>query len=347
MKTLKKIAGIALMGIFSLTSCQSEVDEVQGDNPNTNTANSTTANNLQRVSMYDGTSDDFIDDSSCSSIKFPFTAIVNGVELTFVSQLSYESAISILGTLNNDDDSVKIQFPITIKMSDYTEVTVTSQSQYDAIVDDCDDAEDDGKDAISTLNIDYPIAILTYDASLEQTGTVTFASEKELFTYMQNMSSTEYFSVKYPISVTLSDNSTLEINSDVEFKASVNAALNIEEAIDEAEDDKEDLEAILVNGTFKVNSYINAGADSASNYVNTTIDFANDWKVKSMNTLTTIATGTYSVTSDTNVYLQIGFTGSTDFSLFNKTWKVTSFTSSTITLESKTNSAIKLVLKQI
>ncbi|OYX83172.1 MAG: hypothetical protein B7Y83_12425, partial [Flavobacteriales bacterium 32-34-25] len=201
--------------------------------------------------------------------------------------------------------------------------------------------------AISTLNIDYPIAILTYDASLEQTGTVTFESEKELFTYMQNMSSTEYFSVKYPISVTLGDNSTLEINSDVEFKASVNAALNIEEAIDEAEDEKEDLEAILVNGTFKVNSYINAGADSASNYVNTTIDFANDWKVKSMNILTTIATGTYSVTSDTNVYLQIGFAGSTDFSLFNKTWKVTSFTSSTITLESKTNSAIKLVLKQI
>ncbi len=347
MKTLKKIAGIALMGIFSLTSCQSEVDDVQGDNPNTNTANSTTANNLQRVSMYDGTSDDFIDDSSCSSIKFPFTAIVNGIQINFISQLSYESAISILGALNNDDDSVKIQFPITIKMSDYTEVTVTSQSQYDAIVDDCDDAEDDGKDAISTLNIDYPIAILTYDASLEQTGTVTFESEKELFTYMQNMSSTEYFSVKYPISVTLGDNSTLEINSDVEFKASVNAALNIEEAIDEAEDEKEDLEAILVNGTFKVNSYINAGADSASNYVNTTIDFANDWKVKSMNILTTIATGTYSVTSDTNVYLQIGFAGSTDFSLFNKTWKVTSFTSSTITLESKTNSAIKLVLKQI
>lgn len=347
MKTLKLIAGIALMGIFSLTSCQSEVDEVQGENPNTNTANSTTANNLKRVSMYDGTSDDFIDDSSCSSIKFPFTAIVNGVEFTFVSQLSYESAINILGALNNDDDSVKIQFPIAIKMSDYTEVTVTSQSQYDAIIDDCDEAEDDGKDPISALDIDFPITVLTYDASLVQTGSVTFTSEKQLFTYIQGMSNSEYFSVKYPVNVTLADGTTMEINSDLELKASITTALNIEEAMDEAEDDKEDLETILVNGTFKVNSYLNAGVDSTNNYLGATIDFANDWKVKSLNALTTIATGTYTVTSDTNVYLQMSFAGSTDFSLFNKTWKVTSFTASTITLESKTNSAIKLVLKQI
>ncbi|GGA74257.1 hypothetical protein GCM10008015_13720 [Flavobacterium palustre] len=347
MKTLKWITGIALMSIFALTSCQSEIEEIEGENPNTNTANSTTATNLKRVAMYDGSSDDFIDDSSCSSIKFPFTAIVNGVELTFISQLSYESAINILGTLNNDEDKVVIKFPITIKMSDYTEVTVTSQSQYDAIIDNCDDAEDDGKDAISTLNIDYPVTILTYDASLVQTGSVTFSSEKELFTYMQNLSSTEYFSVKYPVNVTLADGSEMEIKSDTEFKASVTAALNIKETMDEAEDDKEDLETILVNGTFKVNSYINAGVDSTNNYLGATIDFANDWKVKSMTTLATLATGTYTVTSDVNVYLQMSFTGSTDFSLFNKTWKVSSFTASTITLESKTNSAIKLVLKQI
>jgi hypothetical protein len=43
MKRLKTITGIALMAIFGFTSCQSEVDDVQGENPNTNAANSTTA----------------------------------------------------------------------------------------------------------------------------------------------------------------------------------------------------------------------------------------------------------------------------------------------------------------
>ncbi|HTG66567.1 MAG TPA: hypothetical protein VL859_09345 [Flavobacterium sp.] len=347
MKTLKLITGIALMGIFSLTSCQSEVDDVQGDNPNTNTANSTTANNMKRVSMYDGSSDDFIDGSACSSIVFPFVAKVNGVSINFISQLNYEQAITILGALNNDTDSVVLQFPLTIKMSDYTEVTVNSQSEYNAIVNSCTQAENNGQDAISSLNISFPITILSYDASLVQTGSVVITTEKQLYTYMINLSSSEYFSVKYPVSVTLSDGTTQVVNSDAELKASVNAALNIESKMEVAAENKEKLETILVNGTFKVNSYINAGVESAGNYVNTTIDFANDWKIKSMNTLSTIATGTYSLAADTDVYLEFGFTGSTNFNLFNNSWKVSSFTASTITLQSKTNSAVTLVLKQI
>ncbi|GEC71505.1 hypothetical protein SAMN05443543_106178 [Flavobacterium flevense] len=346
MKTLKWITGIALMSIFSLTSCQSEVDEVEGDNPNTNTANSTTATNLKRVAMFDGSSDDFIDGSSCSALKFPFIAKVNGVSLTFISQLSFEQAISILGELNNNDDTVEIKFPVTLKMSDYTEVTVNSQAEYDVLVNNCEEAENDGEAAISSLDIKYPITILTYDASLEQTGSVVITSQEQMYNYMINISSTEYFSVKYPISVTLADGSSEELNSDAELKASITAALNIESSMDEAAEDKEELEEILVNGTFKVNSFINAGANLTSTYLSYTIDFANDWKIKSMNALSTIATGTYQVTADTDLYLQFGFAGSTDFSLFNNTWKVISFTDTTITLESKTNSAVKLILKK-
>lgn len=346
MKTLKWITGIALMSIFSLTSCQNEVDEVQGDNPNTNTANSTTATNLKRVAMFDGSSDDFIDGSSCSALKFPFIAKVNGVSLTFISQLSFEQAISILGELNNNDDTVEIKFPVTLKMSDYTEVTVNSQAEYDVLVNNCEEAENDGEAAISSLDIKYPITLLTYDASLEQTGSVVITSQEQMYNYMINISSTEYFSVKYPISVTLADGSSEELNSDAELKASITAALNIESSMDEAAEDKEELEEILVNGTFKVNSFINAGANLTSTYLSYTIDFANDWKIKSMNALSTIATGTYQLTADTDLYLQFGFAGSTDFSLFNNTWKVISFTDTTITLESKTNSAVKLILKK-
>jgi hypothetical protein len=43
---IKTITGIALT-IFGFTSCQSEVDDVQGENPNTNAANSTTAKKFE------------------------------------------------------------------------------------------------------------------------------------------------------------------------------------------------------------------------------------------------------------------------------------------------------------
>jgi hypothetical protein len=82
------------MAIFGFTSCQSEVDDVQGENPNTN-ANSTTANNL-KTSMYDGSFDDFID-ASCSSIVLP--AISKWQSGYSFSQLDYQQVISILGRL--------------------------------------------------------------------------------------------------------------------------------------------------------------------------------------------------------------------------------------------------------
>lgn len=343
MKTLKSITGIALMSIFSLTSCQSEIEEVQGDNPNT--ANSTAATNLKRVSMFDGSSDDFLDDSSCSSLVFPYNVKIKGVQVSISSQTSLETALSIIGAI--DDDAVELQFPVKIKMSDYTVVTVNSQSEYDAITDDCSEVEDESEDAISSVNIKFPITMLSFDSTLQQTGSVVIKSEQELYLYMKNMTSTELFSIQYPITVTLSGSTSQVINSEAEFKAAINAALDIKSKMEVAEDNKEKLEAILVNGTFKVNSFINAGVESANNYVSYTIDFANDWKIKSMNALTTFASGTYSVTSDVDVYVNFAYSGSTSFSLLNKDWKVTSFTTSTITLQSKTNSAITLVLKQI
>jgi hypothetical protein len=69
--------------------------------------------------------------------------------------------------------------------------------------------------------------------------------------------------------------------------------------------------------------------------------------LKAVTAFTTTATGTYAVSSELNVFLELKFTGNTSFSLLNNTWKVASFTASTITLESSTNAAVKLVLTQI
>ena len=95
MKKLKTITGAALMMLIFFTSCQSEIDEVQGQNPNTNSANSTTTNNQKRTSMYDGSFDDFLDRASCSSILLPVTAKINGVQVSILSQLDYQQVISM------------------------------------------------------------------------------------------------------------------------------------------------------------------------------------------------------------------------------------------------------------
>ncbi|TDE53382.1 hypothetical protein [Flavobacterium sp. GT3P67] len=347
MKKLKIVTGIALMAILSFTSCQSEVDEVEGENPNTNSANSTTTNNLKRTSMHDGSFDDFLDGASCSSIILPITAKVNGVQVSIVSQLDYQQVISILGQSNNDQDSVILQFPLKIKSSNYTEVAVANQTEYNAILNACTAAEASGQDAISSVNISFPITIFTYNLSFQQTGSVVITSEQQLYTYMSNVSSTELFSVNYPISVKIADGTKTTVSSDAELQAAITASLKTEATMAEAVQNGKKLETILVNGKFKVDSYVNAGVNSANNYSGYALDFANNLSVTAMNQLNTTVNGTYAVSSELNVFLKLNFSGNASFTLLNNTWKVTSFTASTITLQSKTDAAVILVLKQI
>lgn len=347
MKKLKIVTGIALMVILGFTSCQSEVDDVQGENPNTNSANSTTTTNLKRTSMYDGSFDDFLDGASCSSILLPVTAKVNGVQVSILSQLDYQQVISIFGQLNNDQDTVVLQFPFKVKLSNYTEVTVANQTEYNAILNACTSAEASSQDAISSVNISFPITILTYNLSLQQTGSVVITSEQQLYTYMSNVSSTELFSVNYPISVTIADGTKMTVSSDAELQAAISASLKTEGTIALAVQNRKKLETILVNGKFKVDSYISSGVNSATNYKDFTIDFANNLSITAVNLLNTTVNGTYAISSELDVLLKLNFSGNASFTLLNNTWKVASFTASTITLQSSTNAAVTLVLKQI
>lgn len=347
MKKLKIVTGIALMAILGFTSCQSEIDDVQGENPNTNSANSTTTTNLKRTSMYDGSFDDFLDGASCSSIVLPVTAKVNGVQVSILNQLDYQQVISIFGQSNNDQDTVVLQFPLKVKLSNYTEVIVTNQTEYNAILNACTSAEASGQDAISSVNISFPITILTYNLSLQQTGSVVITSEQQLYAYMSNVSSTELYSVNYPISVTIADGTKMMVSSDAELQAAITASLKTEAAIAAAVENRKKLETILVNGKFKVDSFINAGVNSATNYKDFTIDFANNLSITAVNLLNTTVNGTYTTSSELNVFLKLNFSGNASFALLNNTWKVTSFTASTITLQSSTNAAVTLVLKQI
>lgn len=350
MKNLKFITAILVLSLISFTSCQDEIDIENGQNPNTNSADSVTASNLERSSMYDGSFDDFLDGNSCSSILLPVTATINGTEVTIISQSSYQQVIDILAEFNNDNDQIVLQFPLTVRLSNYTEVVVTTQGEYDAIIAACQQAENDTEDAISCLDIDFPITILTYNLSLEQTGSVVIESEQQLYTYMNNLGNTELFAVNYPITATLSNDSMVTITSDSDLQSRINECLNDEDAMEEAEENADTLESILVDGLFTVDAFVSAGVDTATDYAEFTIDFANDWSCVAQNTVNATVEdvqGTYEVASEFDVFLSLSFSGNATFELLNHTWKVTSYSESSISLQSTTNAAITLVLSQV
>ena len=350
MKNLKLITTVFLTALLSFTSCQDEIDNETGDNPNTNAADSQTASNLKRASMYDGSYDDFLDGTSCSSLILPVTATVNNMQVTIVSEADYQLVIDILGIFNTDIDTVTLQFPVTVALSNYTQVVVANQGEYDAIINACQQAETAAQDAISCIEIDFPITILTYNLSLDQTGSVVIENEEQLFNYINSLSEDELFTVNYPITITGAGEATAVISSDAGLQASVQDCVDEEDAIEDAENALDALEQILVDGLFQIDSFVNSGVNTANLYAEFTIDFANDLTVVADNTVNPIVQdvlGTYEVTSQTEVFLNLNFSSNVSFILLNQNWEVTSFSTTTISLQSTTNAAVTLVLEQI
>lgn len=350
MKTIKLLTVLALTALIGFTSCQSEENEQVGENPNANTPNSVTAKKYKRSGMNDGSKDDFLDGNSCAELLFPLTVTINGQEITLVSNLDLELAIDIMNEFNDDKDIVSFNFPIKVRLSNYTEVEITSQSELEDLNDKCEDASDDLEEAISCAKIDFPISILTYNVNLEQTGTVVVQSEKQLYTFVDDLDSNELFEVKYPITVTLNNGTSVQINNDDDFEDAVEECTAYEEAEDAAEESADELESFISKSTFKIESYVVSGVEKAEDFADYAIEFSNDSKLIVKNTVngtTESIEGEYEVESELDVYVELEFEGNAMFEALNNEWIVTTYSNTVITLQSKTNAAITLQFVKI
>ncbi len=87
------------------------------------------------------------------------------------------------------------------------------------------------------------------------------------------------------VTVTYPDGTKTTVSSDSEFQAAINASLKAEATMKAAAENSKKLETILVNGKFKVESFLTAGANTASNYKDYTVDFANNLSVTAASVL--------------------------------------------------------------
>lgn len=350
MKTLKIISAIAITAILGFTSCQSEESSEVGTNPNANSSTSPTASNYERAAMNDGSYDDFLDGNSCTELLFPLTATVNGKRITLISKLDFTAVLNIMGEFNNDSDAVTFSFPIKVRSSNYTEITVNSQSELNTLKQQCETAEAQGKGAISCVDIKFPITMLTYNIALEQTGSVVVQSEKQLYTFMTDLESNELFAVNYPISATLSNGTTIQIKSDAEFQNAISECVQYEDEKDDAANTAAEVEAILSGTKFKVETFIVAGVNKASDYLNWSIEFTNDLKVVAKNTVNATlgeVNGTYTVSSETAAFVNINFANNTAVSALKNDWVVSTYSNTLVTFKSKTDASVTLAFKKI
>jgi cell division protein ZapA (FtsZ GTPase activity inhibitor) len=225
MKTLKiLLLGILLLGI---QSCRTADEEII--NPPVEQAlqpNSTISNLMSRTALNDGSSDNIIDQANCLSVQLPVTVTVNGTVLTINDPSQLQDIEDIFDLLDDDVDTIVISFPITVILTDFSTVTVNSNTELLALAAQCN-GENQPDDDIECIDFNYPITASVFDQNNDIIDTITINNDSEMYIFIENLADYAAVTINFPITVTLADGTSLVIQDIQELENAIDAAENI------------------------------------------------------------------------------------------------------------------------
>ena len=329
MKYLKSILSILMLGLlFIAFSCQEEIDEtITEENEDAFTANSAIAIGLRDVATNDGSIDNIIDTASCFNVILPVNVTVNGAEINVTTEDDFQVVEAIIDEFEDDEDSIAIVFPVTITLSDFTEVSIETQDQLDEFIDTCgeDNSQDDD---IESLDIQYPISVQTFDANNNLLDTMIITSDEALYGFINGLNGNVFVEIQFPITVILSDNTILEIANLAELLSAIQNARN--EDFDEDDDndyndddntnrDEQEITQFLMRCPWMVEDLAREGNNTNNLYEDYLFTFA-DNNVLIAENETQTSRGTYEISiTDNGPRLAIEMT---DLPALENNWRI-------------------------
>jgi len=306
-----------LIVAFQFTSCQKEETEIIEDNTQeeggTITVDSHLANLLFRVSINDGNNDDFIDRSSCFSIKFPFSVLVNETEFNIESENNYQSIIDYIVTTGSSLEDIDITYPITILFSDYSEILINNNAELFSDYEQCSTGEDN---TIDCVQIVYPLEFFTYNSETEINEVRVVNENKELYLFIASLSSSDYLMIAYPFSVLLTNESLIEVSSNTELENL------IDNCVLEETDDIEELIGYLTSDVWYISSFID-NDDETANFCEYEFSFTSEGLVNVIQDSTQLMVGNWNmITLDYETKLMLSFPNEIPFEKLNYNWNL-------------------------
>ncbi|MBT8182283.1 MAG: hypothetical protein KJO53_11905 [Eudoraea sp.] len=196
-----------------LTSCREEESVlIEGPQDETLKANSSVANLLQNTTSKDGSDDNIIDNASCISIELPVTVQIDGLEIVVDDPNDFQTIEDIFDEFDDDDDVLEIIFPITIILSDFTEVVITGMDDLEVFTDDCN-GENEYDDDIECADIKYPVTASIFNSNNEVIDTITFSNDQELYEFIDDFDEDDIVNVNFPIAVILYDGTEVQASN--------------------------------------------------------------------------------------------------------------------------------------
>jgi hypothetical protein len=323
MKT--KMRTLLLIPFFALlffTSCQDEVTEItEPTEAETLTASSELTAMISSTSKMDGSEDNVIDNASCLSVQLPVTVIANGIEIKITTVEGYKTIEAIFKEFDDDDDKLEIVYPITIILSDYTEITINNREDFINLIKECK-GENEEDDDIECIDFQYPISFSVYNKDFQFINTVTIESDKQLFKFMHRVKNNEVIAkLNYPVNMELADGTEIVVNNNIDLRNAIAEAKN---ACDEDDDNdfgdndftKERLDNLLKLCPWIVYEFKRNEDNLNDKYHEYAIVFKEDNVVKVKTRTGDILTGTWStrVIND-GALIKLEFDTLVDFSL--------------------------------
>lgn len=296
--------------------------------------NSSLATLITNVTLHDGSYDNILDHTSCSSLVLPVTVSINSQLITINTVNDLLTAERILDESSTDDDTVVINFPVSAMMPDHTIVNVPNQSSLEKIMDECDIDSDD----IECLDFLYPIKISVYDSNNQQPGILTISSDKELYELLKKLTDNYLAGFNFPVTMmTLADSSQVTVNNNDELEILIrNTADDCDEDDDNDhnDDDTDDtgLVTVLTSGVWKITSFVNE-TDQTAAYKDLSFTF-NPNQTAVSNDGTNIINGSWESYGDNGLLeLYLNFGEQHPFDEISDEWQVVDYSNTSIELK--------------
>lgn len=285
MKT-KSLLTILLCSLFYFTSCQKEVMEiVQPNTQETLVAESELTTLISKTSTKDGSKDNILDKSSCTTIELPVTVNVNGLDIIIDSEDDYEVIEAIFDQFEDDEDILNFIFPIKIILSDYTEIEINNQDDFEELIEDCV-GENEEDDDIECIDFKYPISFSAYNTEFQIIDVVTIENDRQLHRFIKRVKEREIFaSLNFPVEMILSNGDVVEVNNNKELQETIDAAkddCDEDDDNDYGDDDftKERLDNLLKSCPWLVYEFERNSDRLENRYIDYAIKFNEDNIVK-------------------------------------------------------------------
>lgn len=353
-----RILFLIFFNLMILNGCQQEVVEIiEPPQDQVITPHSEVANLVERTSLKDGSVDNVLDHASCTSLVLPVTVRIEDQEIIVNSVDDLKMIEDLLR--EEEDHEVELIYPVTVVLSDYTEVKVYDEHELEDLGNDCQVSGDD--DDIECVDFQYPVTLYIYEKDNELSNVITVNSDHDLYELFESFDDDKICSFEFPVTMVLAGGEEVVIQNNDELESVLKDAVDECDEEDDhyehhsSEDDhggvnNTDLSAVLSEGLWVVAEYHHGDADETENYNGYHMDFVSDGNVIVSNGTGELE-GTWSVITDNGTsYLVFDFDDSVPFSEFNEDWEILEYNQEKFDLKNVSGgdgSIDRLVLERI